>query len=158
MITLTRKKLTFLSMITLLVITGVILGTMAMTPANMTMSHSSEKHSMEHNMEIVTETQDGIKHLLAEGRYKCCLEKPCSYCFSDPDHQKEELVCDCLVDIMNGEHPCGECIGEILEGHGNPLIAEYFATAIAEKVGEQHLDTLQKIVAEKYSMPANKQI
>ena len=36
---------------------------------------------------------------------------------------------------MNGKHPCGECIGEIMEGKGNALIAEYFATAIAEEVG-----------------------
>jgi hypothetical protein len=93
--------------------------------------------------------------LIAAGKYKCCLAKPCSECFSDPEHQDRDLVCDCLVDIMNGKHPCGECIGEILEGHGNPLIAEYFATAIAEKVGEQHLPTLKKIVAEQYSLPAD---
>jgi len=49
-------------------------------------------------------------------------------------------------------HPCGECIGEILEGHGNPYLAEYFAAAIAEEVGEQHLEILKQIISEEYDI------
>jgi hypothetical protein len=119
------------------------------------MNHQSEHGSTEYYQEVAAETEAGTTALIAAGKYKCCLAKPCSECFSDPEHQDRDLVCDCLVDIMNSKHPCGECIGEILEGHGNPLIAEYFATAIAEKVGEQHLPTLKKIVAEQYSLPAD---
>lgn len=59
---------------------------------------------------------------------------------------------------MNGVHPCGECIGEILEGHGNPYLAEYFARAIAEKVGEQHIGTLREIISEKYGIAVEDQL
>ena len=122
------------------------------------MVHQGGHSSPEYFMEIAGETHEGIRTLIADGKYKCCLTEPCSYCFSDPEHQGRELVCDCLVDIMNGKHPCGECIGEILEGHGNPLISEYFATAIAEELGSSHLPTLKEIVFEKYDLPVAAQL
>jgi hypothetical protein len=93
-----------------------------------------------------------------EHKYRCCLEKPCVYCIEKTPGHGEGAACECLKDIMEGVHPCGECIGEILEGHGNPLIAEYFAQSIAEEVGEEHLDTLKEIVEEKYGIPVDEQI
>ena len=96
--------------------------------------------------------QDIQGDLLPIGKYRCCLEKPCTYCIEKTPGHGEGAVCDCLKDIIEGKHPCGECIGEILEGHGNPLLAEYFARAIAEEVGEQHLETIQQIIYEKYDM------
>ena len=155
MIALTKRNIIF-SAVALLLIGGVGGGTILFMPDS-GMKHSAEKYSTEYNKEIIAEKDNGVKNLLAEGRYKCCLTKPCSYCFSDPDHQNEELVCDCLEDLMNGKHPCGECIGEILEGNGNPLISEYFATAIAEKIGENYLLALKQIVADKYDMPVDQQ-
>ncbi len=135
----------------------ILLGTTFIT-SDTSIEHSTKLFSAEYNKEVGTEVEEGIKNLLAEGRYKCCLENPCSYCFVDKEHQDKDLVCDCLTDIMNGKHPCGECIGEILEGKGNALIAEYFATSLSEEVGEQHLETLQKIIAEKYNIPVTEQI
>ncbi len=88
--------------------------------------------------------------LLGQGDYRCCLKKPCTYCLEKTPGHGEGASCDCLSDIVNGKHPCGECIGEILEGHGNPYLKEYFAEAIAEEVGMQHLDTIQEIIDEKY--------
>ncbi len=151
------KKNIVLGTVALLLIGGVVGGTVLSMPTS-EMNHGAEKYSSEYNKEIIAEKDEGVKNLLAEGRYKCCLTKPCSYCFSDPNHQDEELVCDCLENIMNGKHPCGECIGEILEGNGNPLISEYFATAIAEKVGESHLVALKQIIADKYDMPIGRQL
>jgi len=91
--------------------------------------------------------------LLDSRKYKCCLEKICTYCIEkDPGHG-EGAECNCLKDIVEGVHPCGECIGEILEGHGNPNLAKYFANAIAEKVGEEHIQTLKEIIEEKYKVP-----
>ncbi len=116
------------------------------------------KLSSDYYKKIIGEKDAGIKNLLTEGRYKCCLSKPCSYCFSDPEKQDKELVCDCLEDIMNGKYPCSECIGEILEGNGNPLISEYFATAISEKLGNNYLPDLKQIIADKYDMPIYKQL
>jgi len=142
---------------TLLLVGGVIGGNVLSTP-DPSINHSAIKDSSEYNKEIIAEKDESVKNLLAEGRYKCCLENPCSYCFSDVEHQDRELVCDCLVDIMNGNHPCGECIGEILEGNGNPLISEYFATAIAEKIGDNYLLPLKQIIADKYDMPVGKQL
>lgn len=93
-----------------------------------------------------------------EGKYACCLEKPCTYCIEKTPGHGEEAACLCLDDVMNGRHPCGECIGEILEGHGNPLIAEYFASAIAEEVGVEYLDTLKSIISDKYGIAVAEQI
>jgi len=102
--------------------------------------------------------QDIHKEHLSGGMYRCCLETPCTYCIEKTPGHGEGAECSCQEDIYNGEHPCGECIGEILEGHGNPLMAEYFATAIAEEVGEQHIDTLKQIMYEKYEIPIGDQL
>ena len=107
---------------------------------------------------MIAEKDEIIRSLLAEGRYKCCLKEPCSYCFFDSDHMNEELICDCLEDVMNGGHPCGECIGEILEGNGNPLISEYFAIAIADEIGPNYLLMLRQIISEKYGVPVDQQL
>jgi hypothetical protein len=91
--------------------------------------------------------------LLDDREYKCCLEKPCTYCIEKTPGHGEGASCNCLKDIVEGVHPCGECIGEILEGHGNPNLAKYFANAIAEKVGEEHIQALKEIIEEKYDVP-----
>lgn len=96
--------------------------------------------------------------MLAEGKYRCCLERPCVYCIEKSPGHGEGAECSCLEDIANGVHPCGECIGEILEGHGNKYLSKYFATAIAEKVGEEHLPTLKQIIFEKYGKAVSEQI
>ena len=90
--------------------------------------------------------------MLNEGNYACCLEKPCTYCIEKTPKHGEGATCTCLEDVVTGVHPCGECIGEILEGHGNKFLAEYFPEAIAEEVGEQHIETLEQIIAEKYGI------
>lgn len=95
--------------------------------------------------------------MLAMGKYSCCLEKPCTYCIEKSPGHGTGAACDCLSDVMNGRHPCGECIGEILEGHGNAFLAPYFALAIAEKVGMNHIDSLRQIIFEKYGTPPEKQ-
>jgi len=99
--------------------------------------------------------------LIDEGKYKCCLENPCSYCLLEDEIKTETfngkvLECECLVEIMNGEHPCGECIGEILEGNGNKYLSKYFATAIAEKTGNK--EAIKQIIFEKYGTPIEEQI
>ena len=85
-----------------------------------------------------------VAEKMSQGDYKCCLENPCTYCLI------KEGSCDCLAEVMAGEHPCGECIGEILEGNGNHFLAEYFARAIADETGEH--DALKRIIAEKYNV------
>jgi hypothetical protein len=100
--------------------------------------------------EFILQKQDIQGELLSQGNYTCCLEKPCTYCIEKTPGHGEGAACTCLEDVVNGVHPCGECIGEILEGHGNPYLKEYFAEAIAEEVGEQHLETIKQIIEEKY--------
>ena len=113
---------------------------------------------MNHQRDHFVEAKNNvISKQLPQGKYRCCLEKPCGLCIETREHG-EVAACDCLSEVLNGEAPCGECIGEILKGQGNPYLAEYFAKAIAEEVGEQHIDTLKKIVEEKYGMPVEKQI
>ncbi|MAF13440.1 MAG: hypothetical protein CMI53_00905 [Parcubacteria group bacterium] len=115
--------------------------------------------NMEHNREhFITMKNSMMGEMMTHGDYACCLEKPCTYCLEKTPGHGEGASCHCLVDIVDGRHPCGECIGEILEGHGNPLLAEYFATAITEEVGEQHLKTIQQIISEKYDIAIADQI
>jgi len=106
--------------------------------------------------EFVSMKEDIQDDLLPHGKYRCCLEKPCTYCIEKSPGHGEGAACNCLDDVVNGVHPCGECIGEILEGHGNPLLSEYFARAIAEKTGS--LEAMKQIISEKYDMPIENQI
>ena len=116
-------------------------------------------HDMSMNRDKFISLKDTIQQKMkSQHMYRCCLEKPCTYCIEKTPGHGEGAICDCLKDLMDGVHPCGECIGEILEGHGNPYLAEYFARAIAEKVGEQHLDTLKQIISEKYDIPVDEQL
>ena len=115
-------------------------------------------HVMDHPMDerrenFIAAKESIIQDLLPQGKYRCCLEEPCTSCIEKTPGHGEGATCDCLSDVVNGVHPCGECIGQILEGHGNPYLAEYFAPAIAEKVGKQFEPVLQKIIAEKYYIP-----
>lgn len=111
----------------------------------------THKMSINNKREKFVSQRDDLRvDLLNHGMFSCCLEKPCTYCLS-----KEE-GCDCLEEVMNGEHPCGECIGEILEGHGNQYISQYFAKAIAEKTGQE--DALKQIIFEKYGTPIEEQV
>lgn len=115
--------------------------------------HLESAHSVdEHKSEFIAHKQMIVGELMAKGKYRCCLEKPCTYCIEKTPKHGEGAECSCLEDIVNGRHPCGECIGEILEGHGNPYLVDYFAPAIAEEVGEEHLETLNSIINEKYGL------
>jgi hypothetical protein len=94
---------------------------------------------------------DNIRGKLAmEGKYDCCLEKPCWYCIQKTPEHGEAAECTCRQDILDGRHPCGECIGEILEGHGEKDLVPFFAKAIAHKVGSQHEVHLQEIIDDMY--------
>ena len=104
--------------------------------------------SLKNNMQL---------ELIDDREYKCCLEKPCTYCIEKTPGHGEGASCNCLKDVVEGVHPCGECIGEILEGHGNPNLAKYFANAIAEKVGDEHIQTLKEIIEEKYDATVDEQ-
>lgn len=99
-----------------------------------------------------------VQKLIAQGDYACCLEKPCTYCIEKTPGHGEGATCNCLADVMKGQHPCGECIGEILEGHGNRFLAPYFSAALAEELGESHLDELKVIISEKYGIAVEDQV
>lgn len=101
---------------------------------------------------------DISKEMRDEGNYECCLLNPCAYCIEKTPGHGEGASCHCLDDIMNGEHPCGECIGEILEGHGNKHAAMYFATSLADELGTEYLDMLKQIMTEKYNLTIEEQL
>jgi len=114
-------------------------------------------HDMEREREKFLNLEYDIqKSLLKQGKYRCCLEKPCHTCVSLTPYHGEGATCSCLEDIVNGVNPCGECTGGILSGRGNPLLAEYFAKAIAEETGEY--ETIKLIIEEKYDIPIEEQL
>jgi len=140
-----RIHLVYGTIIAALLITGAIA---VLQPFQHRATSSEQKRAM-----LVALKRDIQAELFAETGYRCCLDEPCSQCVElTPDHG-EGARCDCLVDVVTGKHPCSECTGGILTGHGNPLLAEYFAESIAEGVGREHKPALSKIIERRYSMP-----
>ena len=131
------------------VIAGIPVLFHTMDMREMAMKAFHDENSM--RLAIASEQKAAIHQLIKEGKYRCCIENPCSYCFLNSTPEEDGTVCDCLDEIINGEHPCGECMGEILEGNGNKYLSEYFPAAIADEVGGQYLDTLKNIINDKYS-------
>ena len=112
----------------------------------------------QHRVEVIDHKEHIQGELIAQGDYACCLEKPCTYCIEKTPGHGEGAKCSCLEDVVEGRHPCGECIGEILEGHGSEYLSKYFGKSIAEEVGEEHIDTLREIIKEKYDIPVAEQL
>ncbi len=142
----------------LILIAGTFVGYLIPTKQPKTALDEFRKLSMEEQRQTWIDASNFIRGTLAmKGMYNCCLESPCFYCIYKTPKHGEGASCQCRDDILNGVHPCGECIGEILEGHGLSDLAPYFAKAIAEEVGEEHLAELQKIIEEKYGVPVEEQ-
>ncbi len=112
----------------------------------------------EQREEFISEKEHMMGEMISHGDYACCLEKPCTYCIEKTPGHGEGAACHCLKDVVEGQHPCGECIGEILEGHGNRFLSKYFAEAIAEEVGGEYKETLQQIISDKYGISIEEQI
>ena len=108
--------------------------------------------------EFVEEKEMMQMVMRADGDYACCLEKACTYCIEKTPGHGEGATCSCLEDVVEGRHPCGECIGEIMEGHGNKFLAKYFAKAIAEEMGEEYITTLRQMMTDKYDISIEEQI
>ena len=98
----------------------------------------------------------GYRHnsMMSGSKYGCCSLTPCIFCLNDPEHNG---VCDCFEEVINGESPCTECVGNILQGNSNKYLAKSFAKAISEKMGDEYLLTLKEIIAQKYNVPVNEQ-
>ena len=112
---------------------------------------SIEETSIEEQREAWIDIGDNIRtKLVLTGKYNCCLENPCWYCIQKTPGHGEGAECTCRQDILAGEHPCGECIGEILEGHGLSELVPYYAKAISHKVGDEHLGHLKEIIDAMY--------
>ncbi len=92
--------------------------------------------------------------MMGESGYGCCTQIACVFCLTDSEHKG---VCDCFEEVVNGESPCAECVGNILQGNGNKYLAKSFAKAISEKMGDEYLLPLKDIIAQKYNVPVNEQ-
>lgn len=155
------KKNLWLGM-TFVLVAGLLIGFFAnsLTTPTMQMDEKafSEKSIDEKRLEFISEKEVIIAEMKEKGMYRCCLEKPCTYCIEKTPGHGEGAACTCAQDILAGKHPCGECIGEILEGHGEKELEPYFAKAIAHKVGEQHTDHLKSIIADMYGISVEEQL
>jgi len=141
-----------------LVVVAILAFAFGATAISTMLMQSEMNMSMDEKREDFIILKENIQEdMRQDHKYRCCLMKPCMYCIEKTPGHGEGAECDCLEDIMNGVHPCGECIGEIMEGHGNPLIANSFAVALAEEMGEQHLSTLKQMMFEKYGVPIEEQ-
>jgi hypothetical protein len=137
---------------------GFVAGALFIPYMNSDNDHFHDMSMENKRAEFISEKQAIFSELVAQGEYSCCLDKPCVYCIEKTPGHGEGASCHCLSDVVEGVHPCGECIGEIMEGHGNRFLAKYFATAIAEEVGQIHKDELKLIISEKYGIPIAEQI
>lgn len=138
---------------------GFLVGALLAPILNPTHSMNMDEMDTNEKRAMFIDLKENIQQdMLPEHNYRCCLQKMCTYCIEKTPGHGEDAICDCLSDLMNGVHPCGECIGEILEGHGNPLLAEYFARAIAEKMGEHHTAALKQMISEKYDISIEDQL
>lgn len=151
-----EKKNLWLGMVFVLA-AGLLIGafthSITTTPVTPTAEKTfAEKNIDEQKAEVISEITVMKTKLKDEGKYACCLDESCNECLLD------EGECDCAKRVAGGEHPCGECIGEILEGHGDPNLSKYFAKAIAHKVGEQHLEHLKAIIADMYGITVEEQV
>lgn len=121
--------------------------------------NSGHSGDMEHQREHFVHHKDSMmSKMIMDGGYACCLEKACTYCIEKTPGHGEGATCNCLSDVVNGVHPCGECIGEIMEGHGNPFLAKFFARSIAEEVGQQYYSALTGIISDKYDISTEEQL
>ncbi len=94
--------------------------------------------------------EKAILELIKQGKYRCCLEKPCRYCFYKNNPDENGRLCNCLDEVVAGEAPCGECLGEILEGEGNHLLKEYFPNSLADELGKENLPFIKRLLQKKY--------
>ena len=109
------------------------------------------KNLAQHRQDFIDHKQMMVGQMIDHGQYQCCLKTPCTYCIEKTPKHGPGASCHCLTDVVTGHHPCGECIGEILEGHGNKHLVNYFPQALADELGQDHLSTLTSIIQSKYN-------
>jgi hypothetical protein len=148
----------FLAGITISLLFGFAAGVLLMPYMSSDNSHFHEMSMEDKRKEFISEKEAIFGELIAGGKYSCCLDKACTYCIEKTPGHGEGAACYCLADVVEGRHPCGECIGEIMEGHGNPFLAKYFAIAIAEEMGGSHLDEFKQMMTEKYDISIDEQL
>ena len=54
---------------------------------------------------------DMIGEMISQGRYRCCLEKPCVYCIEKTPGHGEGATCNCLEDIVRDRVLLGLLVG-----------------------------------------------
>ena len=74
------------------------------------------------------------RDLIPRHGYRCCMTRPCITCIAETPAHGPGPTCDCLSDVVNGRAPCGECVGGILAGRGNPYLVDYFPDAAAATI------------------------
>lgn len=116
-----------------------------------------KKLSLEDQHKFITEVAKILKSMA--DRYSCCIKEPCTYCLiKHPEHGKG-TSCQCVDDVVSGRHPCGACMGEILEGEGINALGKYFAVALTDATGnKEHLPYFKQIIADIYGIPPDQQV
>ena len=153
--TIINKKMKYKEVLAIIIAITIIIVGIPFLFHSIGMSKMSAQHlhnNSDLRVTLAAEQKTEIRRLISDGKYRCCLENPCSRCFLEDSEHGDGTACDCLDEVIGGEAPCGECIGEILEGEGNKYLKEYFPEAIAEKIGEEYLDVLESIIDEKYGV------
>ncbi|MFH0927214.1 MAG: hypothetical protein V1822_01410, partial [Candidatus Micrarchaeota archaeon] len=79
------------------------------------------------------------------------------YCLDNRKAGENGVLCDCLDAVVLGYFPCGECAGEILEGHGNYYLREYFAKSLSSEMGTDSYPALKQLMYEKYGIKPDEQ-
>ncbi len=70
--------------------------------------------------ELVQLQNLAIQKAKSEGKYKCCIEPPCTMCFWEGNEWNNNIPGTCACDdlIAEGKEPCPQCARAMEEGRG----------------------------------------
>jgi hypothetical protein len=96
------------SVIVILLSIGVILGYLLFSSNEVAFENLG---SVEMHQKIISQRDFAIQKAKAEGNYKCCIEPPCTMCYSEANQWNNQTAGTCACDdlIAQGKEPCPQC-------------------------------------------------
>jgi len=90
------------------ILIGIVLGYFAFSKNDTLFENLS---SEEMYQKIISQRNYAIQKAKDEGNYKCCIEPPCTMCYSEANQWNNQTAGTCACDdiIAQGKEPCPQC-------------------------------------------------